>query len=56
MFGRGAGNPGLISSSLALKATRTGQRLAGLLERLKRRPASETEWSGMHMFVRNQVR
>ncbi len=46
---------GLIRSSLALKATRTGELLTGLLQHVGGGGAP-AEWRGMMMFVQHQVR
>jgi tetratricopeptide (TPR) repeat protein len=50
--------PGLrfVRASLALKATRTGQWLDDLRERVQKRPTAQDEWGGMEMFLQNQVR
>ncbi len=45
----------LIRGSLALKATRTGQLLDDLKDRLDPPPAGRDEWGGMTMFVENKV-
>ncbi len=44
-----------IRAKLALKATRTGQLLDGVLRRVNKPPADKTEWGGMLMFLENQV-
>jgi tetratricopeptide (TPR) repeat protein len=46
----------VIRASLALKATRTGQLVGSLLERLRPPPPSMSEWGGMLMFLNNRVR
>ena len=56
VFGPQAPNLALIHANLALKATRTGQWLDSLLRHFEKRPASKSEWGGMEMFVKNQVR
>jgi tetratricopeptide (TPR) repeat protein len=56
VFGARAANLALIRWSLAVKATRTGQWLDGLLREAERRPDSKREWGGMKMFAQNQVR
>jgi tetratricopeptide (TPR) repeat protein len=44
-----------IRAQLALKTTRTGQTLDGLLRWLHPPPANKTEWGGMLMFLEHQV-
>ncbi|MGA2658784.1 MAG: tetratricopeptide repeat protein [Verrucomicrobiota bacterium] len=56
VFGPRAANLALIRSSLAVKATRTGQWVDALLDKLERPPVSMREWGGMAMFAQNQVR
>ena len=56
VFGPQAPNLALIRGSLAFKATKTGQWMDSLRERLTRHPASVNEWGGMMMFVKHQVR
>ncbi len=46
----------LIRASLALKATRTGELLDSLRERLRKAPSDKSEWGGMMMFLGQQVR
>jgi tetratricopeptide (TPR) repeat protein len=55
VFGPKAPSLALIRTSLALKATRTGQLLERLATCLRPRPGG-SEWGGMNMFVQNQVR
>jgi tetratricopeptide (TPR) repeat protein len=55
VFGPQAPRLALIRASLAFKATRAGQWLDAMRERLSRRPASASEWGGMMMFVKHQV-
>lgn len=45
----------MIRASLALKATRTGQWVDALLEKLRPPPPSKSEWGGMVMFLNNRV-
>ncbi len=45
----------VIRASLALRATRTGQWLDALGQRLRRSPAEANEWGGMLMFLGHQV-
>ncbi len=45
----------LIRASLALKATRTGEWLESIRERIQQPPASKSEWGGMEMFLGHQV-
>lgn len=56
VFGARGANLALIRWSLAVKATRTGQWVDGLLRELEKRPDSKREWGGMAMFTQNQVR
>ena len=56
VFGSGFANLTLIRCNLALKATRTGQLLVRLVQRLHPQSASKREWGGMAMFLGNQVR
>jgi len=46
----------LIRASLALKTTRTGQCLERVIEATRRRPADQSEWGGMEMFLGQKVR
>jgi tetratricopeptide (TPR) repeat protein len=46
----------LIRASLTLKATRTGQLLDQVLDRIHPHPDSMREWGGMSMFLGSQVR
>ncbi len=46
----------VIRSSLALKATRTGQLLDFIAKAANKPPADKAEWGGMLMFMENQVR
>jgi tetratricopeptide (TPR) repeat protein len=46
----------VIRAILALKATRTGQLVDSLLERLRPPPPSKSEWGGMAMFLNNRLR
>jgi tetratricopeptide (TPR) repeat protein len=46
----------LIRSRLAVQATRTGQLLEALRERLWKPPPEKSEWGGMTMFLDQQVR
>ncbi|HEX4644872.1 MAG TPA: tetratricopeptide repeat protein [Verrucomicrobiae bacterium] len=56
VFGAQAANRALVRAGLALKATRTGQFLDGLLRGMQKRPLNQAEWGGMEMFIQNQVR
>jgi tetratricopeptide (TPR) repeat protein len=51
VFGRQAASRTAVRATLALKSTRTGQLLSGLLNR-NREPV---EWQGMEMFLNQQV-
>lgn len=55
-FGRKSPTLPVIRASLALKATRTGQLLAGLCETLVWSRVSRTGWAGMTMMLGHQVR
>ena len=46
----------LIRVSLALKATRLGQLLDDVIDRLMRKSGRPTTWEGMEMFLNQQVR
>jgi len=56
VFGRQAPPLAMIRGSLALKATRTGQLLDGLLGPLSSQSEAEADWQGMQMFLEQQVR
>jgi len=56
VFGPKAPNLALIRGSLAFKATKTGQWMDSLRDRLTMPPTSVNEWGGMMMFVKHQVR
>jgi tetratricopeptide (TPR) repeat protein len=45
----------LIRASLALKATRTGQLLDAVRQKLQKTPAGKEEWGGMTMFLNQRV-
>jgi len=46
----------LIRADLALKATRTGQLLDTLRQKMQKPPPEKSEWGGMEMFLNQQVR
>jgi tetratricopeptide (TPR) repeat protein len=56
VFGPKAPGLAFIRASIALKATRTGQWLDSLRENIQKQPAAKSEWGGMEMFLKNQVR
>lgn len=56
VFGRQTPPLAVIRANLALKATRTGELIDGLLGKLHQPPASKSEWGGMEMFLDQQVR
>jgi tetratricopeptide (TPR) repeat protein len=56
VFGPHAPPLPVIRAILALKATRTGELVDSLLERLRPPPPSMSEWGGMMMFLNNRVR
>jgi tetratricopeptide (TPR) repeat protein len=56
VFGPQAPALALIRASLAFKATKTGQWMDSIRERLARRSDAGSEWGGMMMFVKHQVR
>lgn len=56
VFGPQAPNLAMIRASLALKATRTGQLIEGLLGRVLPNRLERGEWGGMMMFTKHQVR
>jgi tetratricopeptide (TPR) repeat protein len=55
VFGPQAPRLALIRGSLALKATRFGQLIDGLVQKLHPPPADKSEWGGMLMFLGHQV-
>jgi tetratricopeptide (TPR) repeat protein len=56
VFGPQAPSLALIRGSLAFKATRLGQWMDSVRDRLSSHPASVAEWGGMMMFIKHQVR
>lgn len=56
VFGPHAPPLPVIRAILALKATRTGELVDSLFERLRPPPPSMSEWGGMMMFLNNRVR
>jgi tetratricopeptide (TPR) repeat protein len=56
VFGPQAPGIALVRLGVALKATRIGELIATLIEKLRQRPASERIWGGMEMFLQNHVR
>lgn len=56
VFGQQSPPLALIRTGLALKATRIGQVMDSVRDRLSRGPADPGEWGGMAMFTGHQVR
>jgi tetratricopeptide (TPR) repeat protein len=56
VFGPQAANLALVRAGVAFKATRIGQALGNLVRHLQKRPANQSEWGGMIMFLHNHVR
>ena len=56
VFGRQTPSLGTIRAGIALKATRIGQLLSRLPAYARQAAAVDSEWEGMAMFVKNQVR
>ncbi len=56
VFGRQVPPLPLIRADLALKATRTGQVIDRVREKLQKPPPGKNEWGGMEMFLNQQVR
>ena len=56
IFGQQCPSLPLIRSTLALKATRTGQLLDSALASLKTEPLKKSEWHRMQMFLDQQMR
>jgi tetratricopeptide (TPR) repeat protein len=56
VFGPQAANLAFIRSSLAIKATKSGQLLEQLLSSARSRPRNRSEWGGLMMFLKHQVR
>jgi tetratricopeptide (TPR) repeat protein len=56
VFGPQAANLSLVRASVALKATRLGQVLESLIRCAQKHPLNQSEWGGMAMFLRHQVR
>jgi tetratricopeptide (TPR) repeat protein len=55
VFGRQTPSLGFIRANLALKATRLGQLIDAIRERLLRSRTAPTTWEGMEMFLDQQV-
>jgi tetratricopeptide (TPR) repeat protein len=56
VFGLRAPPLPLIRADLALKATRTGQIIDTIRQKLQKPPPEKSEWGGMEMFLNQQVR
>jgi tetratricopeptide (TPR) repeat protein len=56
VFGLQAPPLPLIRANLALKATRTGQLIDTLRQKIQKPPPDKSEWGGMEMFLHQQVR
>lgn len=56
VFGPQTPSQPLIRSTLALKATRTGQLLESAIQSVQQSSAKKSEWRGMEMFLEQQVR
>ncbi|MGP8234050.1 MAG: tetratricopeptide repeat protein, partial [Limisphaerales bacterium] len=56
VFGAQAASLSLVRAGVAFKATRVGQALGSLIRAAHKRPANESEWGGMTMFLGNRVR
>jgi tetratricopeptide (TPR) repeat protein len=55
VFGRFSPNLTVIRSGIALKSTRTGQMVDGLVGKLTSRDAAPLTWRGLGMFLENKV-
>jgi tetratricopeptide (TPR) repeat protein len=56
VFGRQTPPLPLIRANLALKATRTGQLIDAIRQKIQKPPPDKSEWGGMEMFLNQQVR
>jgi tetratricopeptide (TPR) repeat protein len=56
VFGAPAASLSLVRADVALKATRIGQAFGNLRRGLQKRPADQSEWGGMSMFLGHHVR
>jgi tetratricopeptide (TPR) repeat protein len=56
VFGAQAASLPFVRASVAFMATRVGQALGSLVGDRQKRPASQSEWGGMIMFLGNHVR
>jgi tetratricopeptide (TPR) repeat protein len=56
VFGRQTPPLSVIRASLALKSTRIGQSIETLFSKINKPPENESEWGGMEMFLKQQVR
>ena len=56
VFGQQVPPLSLIRANLALKSTRIGQSIGTLFAKLNKSPEVDSEWGGMEMFLKQQVR
>lgn len=56
VFGRQTPPLPLIRANLALKATRTGELIDAIRQKMQKPPPDKSEWGGMEMFLNQQVR
>ena len=56
VFGSPAASLAVVRSSVALKSTRLAQMLEAVARDVKKRPAGQSDWGGMTMFLGNHVR
>lgn len=55
VFGPGTPPMAVVRANLAIKATRIGQFLDSIRQRLQKPPPELSEWGGMTMFLKNEV-
>jgi tetratricopeptide (TPR) repeat protein len=56
VFGARAASLAMVRAALAFKATRVGQALGSLIRYAQKRPANQSQWGGMTMFLGHHVR
>jgi tetratricopeptide (TPR) repeat protein len=56
VFGQQVPPLSLIRANLALKSTRVGQSIEALLSKIKKPAEDQSDWGGMEMFLKQQVR
>jgi tetratricopeptide (TPR) repeat protein len=56
VFGQQVPPLSLIRANLALKSTRVGQSIEALFSKIKKSAEDQSEWGGMEMFLKQQVR